>query len=545
VALRRSKELVVAEPTPRALVASAANFKLDNQAWRSFRFGDVGWQTEVWRFYDIIPEFHFLADWVGRACSRCRLYIANVDDEQNVLDEVKNDATVSSILNGLLGSPQSKKEALRADATNLTVAGEVWTVGLAPQPGGEAKDEEWVVVSGIELRRWAGNVVLTREDGSKRALVEGQDLLIRIWNPHPRRMLWADAPSRSAMPILAELEKLQRYTFAQLDSRLAGAGVWMLPKGLDFPTDEGRPEGAPGLFQELMETASAGLSGTGTAASLVPILVEVDAETLANIKPPLTFASELSTALDEKKQLALQRLSWAMDTPPEVLKGHGDTNHWGSFNIDETTIKMVIEPIMNRICDGYWKAYVAPALKLAGKDPSKYTLTFSTSGLTVRPQRLQDTLNLHKEGIASEEAVLRAGDYPETDAMSPQEKAVIFLKELMIANPAFGTVIAMLRAVGVTAEMIPDDTDFGGVIPSDTPPANEMTQVAPHAELPVVPDVNKSKAKGAPAEPVGEHRHPQVLDRAKSIDVTPDKADQDRLQRWLESLDPDDLGYKM
>jgi bifunctional DNase/RNase len=39
--------------------------------------------------------------------------------------------------------------------------------------------------------------------------------------------------------------------------------------------------------------------------------------------------------------------------------------------------------------------------------------------------------------------------------------------------------------------------------------------------------------------------HPQVLDQAKSIDVTPDKADQERLQRWLESLDPDDLGYKM
>jgi bifunctional DNase/RNase len=39
--------------------------------------------------------------------------------------------------------------------------------------------------------------------------------------------------------------------------------------------------------------------------------------------------------------------------------------------------------------------------------------------------------------------------------------------------------------------------------------------------------------------------HPQVLDQAKSIDVSPDKADQERLQRWLESLDPDDLGYKM
>ena len=37
-----------------------------------------------------------------------------------------------------------------------------------------------------------------------------------------------------------------------------------------------------------------------------------------------------------------------------------------------------------------------------------------------------------------------------------------------------------------------------------------------------------------------------VIDNARSIDVSPDKADSDRLQKWLESLDPDDLGkYKM
>ena len=39
--------------------------------------------------------------------------------------------------------------------------------------------------------------------------------------------------------------------------------------------------------------------------------------------------------------------------------------------------------------------------------------------------------------------------------------------------------------------------------------------------------------------------HPRVLERASSTDVTAEDADQDRLQRWLESLDPDDLGYKM
>jgi bifunctional DNase/RNase len=36
-----------------------------------------------------------------------------------------------------------------------------------------------------------------------------------------------------------------------------------------------------------------------------------------------------------------------------------------------------------------------------------------------------------------------------------------------------------------------------------------------------------------------------VLDRAKSTDVSSDQADRDRLEQWLESLDPDDLGYKM
>jgi len=39
--------------------------------------------------------------------------------------------------------------------------------------------------------------------------------------------------------------------------------------------------------------------------------------------------------------------------------------------------------------------------------------------------------------------------------------------------------------------------------------------------------------------------HSSVLDEALSVDVSSDQADRERLQRWLESLDPDDLGYKM
>lgn len=39
--------------------------------------------------------------------------------------------------------------------------------------------------------------------------------------------------------------------------------------------------------------------------------------------------------------------------------------------------------------------------------------------------------------------------------------------------------------------------------------------------------------------------HPKVIERASSNDTSTEDADHDRLQRWLESLDPDDLGYKM
>jgi len=36
-----------------------------------------------------------------------------------------------------------------------------------------------------------------------------------------------------------------------------------------------------------------------------------------------------------------------------------------------------------------------------------------------------------------------------------------------------------------------------------------------------------------------------VIDHAKTVDLEADKADADRLHKWLESLDPEDLGYKM
>ena len=38
----------------------------------------------------------------------------------------------------------------------------------------------------------------------------------------------------------------------------------------------------------------------------------------------------------------------------------------------------------------------------------------------------------------------------------------------------------------------------------------------------------------------------RVIDHAKSVDLAPEKGDSERLQKWLENLDPDTMGkYKM
>ena len=39
--------------------------------------------------------------------------------------------------------------------------------------------------------------------------------------------------------------------------------------------------------------------------------------------------------------------------------------------------------------------------------------------------------------------------------------------------------------------------------------------------------------------------HEKVLESARPLEMPTDQTDRDRLQKWLESLDPDDLGYKM
>ena len=398
--------------------------------------------------YDVVGELHFAANYVGSACSRVRIYVAEVDDVGRIGEEVDSDEEIQALADTAFGGPAAKAEALRALGINLTVPGEAYIIGRAKRSVDE--EDRWFVTTASEMRRQGGVIIVDTGNG-KEEILPNKDIVIRVWTPHPRRMRQADSATRAALPVLREIEQLTKYVFSQIDSRLAGAGLLPIPSNVDFPHGDDQVGGAEGLMQALTDAASASLSGLGSAAALVPILVEMPVEAIqAMPDKPIRFESELSEKAKDLRDEALRRLSLALDMPPEVITGTGDTNHWSAWHIEESAVKIHVEPLMNRICHALTVAYLAPALKALGKDPKKYAFAFDTAPLTVRPDRLKDTLMLFEQGVVNADAVLRAGNYnPAIDAPTEEEETARFVKELMLRDPTLFQVEGIREAAGI------------------------------------------------------------------------------------------------
>jgi hypothetical protein len=498
----KDKDVLVAN----SLIASAArvSFTDRDQSWKTYRLRDEVWQTECWRLYDTIGELHFAAGWVGSACSRVRIYVAEVDEVGRIGKEVEDDDEIEAISDTLFGGPAAKAEALRAMGIALTVAGECFLVGRSKASDGR---DRWYVVAPSDLRRQGGTIMLrmSRIANSWVALNASNDIVIRLWTPHPRYMDCADSPTRAATPILIELERLTAYVFSQIDSRLAGAGILPIPAGLSFPRPGSDiPGDANDLMSALTEAAEASLTGEGSAAGIVPILVEMPLEALqAMPDKPITFESVMSEHARELRDEALDRLATALDMPKEMIQGTGETNHFNAWHIEESAVKIHIEPLMNRICDGLTQAYLAPALKLLKKDPNRYAFWFDTAPLTVRPNRLQDTLNLYERGIVSAEAVRRAGAYSEaTDKPGQEEDNIRFIKELLLRDPTLFQSVPIREAIGIEIEEVDPMQEIEGGDPNapgpPPPPAPERSVDGsePGQDSPELPQQTRPQGRG-------------------------------------------------
>lgn len=503
----RSSELIsdVSRETRPSLVASAARIKMDGLGWRTYRFGDDTWQQEAWRLYDIVGELRFLANWIGSACSRVRIYVAKVDDNGRVQKEV-TDKKVAGLADTLFGGPPAKAEALRMLGINLTIAGDCFIVGRSTD---DPSSDEWYVVSTSELKRWGNNIIQANPDGSKEHLDPKKDLVIRVWTPHPRRNLWADSPTHAALPMLWEIERLTRYVFAQIDSRLVSAGLMPIPKDVSFPDEDPELSGAEQLTTRLMKTGQASLKGEGTAAGVVPTFVEMPLEALGKIDL-IQFSSELSKQALDLRSEAIRRFALAMDVEPSILSGAGEANHWGAWQIMEGQINVHIVPLMTRICDALTTAYLKPALKTVNQDPDRFVFWYDTAPLTVRPERLKDTREMYDKMLVSRETVLLSGDYKISDAPSTEEEMQRFTRELMLRDPNLFQIPKVREIAGYTAELLPPETVVtiqqpgqpGGGPPPPPPPPTGIS-ATPGGPMPAGPSEAQNALSGPPPAPAG------------------------------------------
>lgn len=498
-----------------AVVAAAAPISLDGTGWKSWKLGDQRWQEEAWRHLDICGELRFATNWMASAISRCRLYVAELDKFGRPSKET-NDEQLQILAESMFGGPTLKAEAQRSIGAQLYISGESFIIA---EDVAVASKDIWYVCSSSEVHRTGTTQVEVMRShlygGGRHQLRPGRDLMLRVWTPHPRRYDAPDSSVRSVLPVLREIEQLTKKVFAQIDSRLAGAGLMFVPQEMDLPpTKDGLPGGAAGLARRIERAIAASLQDQSAASSLAPIIVQVAGEFVDKIKWQ-TFETPFSAETESKLTGAIRRLATGLDIPPEILLGQGDSNHWSAWQIEESTIKIQVEPALVRICDALTNGYLKPALKVLGKDPDAYVVHYDTAPLAVRPNRQADAITLYGLGpdMISAEEVRKAGDWGEGAAPKKKEYERRLAEDLVKLNPALISNADIQKALGI---------DWDIEDPNAMPPAEQLPpdeQWVPEEQQswgpPAFPDVDAGTPAQEAALLVGaDHIVRRALERA-------------------------------
>lgn len=507
MALRRPR--TVRDPDPyrhqevaqrTALAGATAMVDLGGgSSWKTWKFGNKDWQTEAWRLYDIIGELHKLSGRIGDSVSQARLFVTEVDETGEETGEVEDDA-IRRLAAVPLGTGSQRDDNLRLAGIDLAVGGECWIVGEGAASGAPDQAEgSWFVVTGAAFSR-LGDVISVRRPqqrgGSKLELADGVDILIRCWRPHPNDTDQADSFTRSAIVPLREIELLTKREFAELDSRLTGAGIMFLPEGVDFPHPPGEPADLAGFMAYMQRAAAASMSDQSRASAMVPIMATIPdhmIEHLDKIKP-LNFWSELSAEITPMKDRAITRVASMAEIPAEVLTGISDANHWTAWLISEEGIRW-IKGYLGLIADALTRGFLRPALTAMGvTDPERYAFAFDTSALAAKPNRLDEALQLHDRFLLRDEEVVRAGAFDPEQMPSITERAAQILLTLvktqpdLILDPAVQAALGLpqVQSVGLpaTADQNADGEDpdlddegppNGGTVPDVPDEASAIT----------------------------------------------------------------------
>ncbi|MDI9829702.1 hypothetical protein [Streptomyces sp. KAU_LT] len=417
-------------PRRRELTASAARYTARRLRTKPV---DGSWQERAWLFYDETPEVRFAARWYSNAMSRAKLYAGRRDQEGNVVP-LPPGHRASELVSEIAGGPNGQAQLLKAFGPHLTVAGEAWIVVRPKQDNNSASDAvaDWHVLSTMEVKT-QGTKLIAEIAGEEVTIPGAEDdttpldsddpVAIRVWESHPRRQLEADSAVRSSLGLLEELKLLNAAVAAIARSRLTGRGIVLVPQGTKFPTTPGQENEEDDLIEVLMTVAETAYKEPDSAAATVPIILEVPADQIPNIKR-LTFESDFDSLAIQLREEAITRFANGLEVPAEILLGQGDINHWGQWALKDEAITLGVEPKLGTVTDALTSQYLQPLLEAENVPDALECLVWAdTSPLRVRTNRAETALKVHEAGAISDAALRRETGFTDADAPTEEERA--------------------------------------------------------------------------------------------------------------------------
>lgn len=433
-----------------SLVASAASVTRDGSSAFTKKRGLQAWQSEAWAFYDSIGELRAAANWIGNALSRIRLVIKHKDSEGS--STLKEGLAVDALA-GLFGGESGQSQMLEALGIHLTVPGEAYLVA-EPQSGD--LPDAWMVCSTEEVTNTTGSETWSVNRGDGKRELKKNCLVIRVWRPHPRKWVEADSSVRAVLPILREIQALTKRVAADIDSRLAGAGLLLLPSEMSFvsPPKEGEdPANAQDpFFDALLEAMMTPIEDRESAAAVVPLVVRAPGALLSTAQH-ITFSTPFDAQSQSLREEGIKRTALGMDLPPEIMLGTGNANHWSAWQIDESAIKIHVEPLMELVCDAFTQKWLWPVLEAAGEIDYGTTVGWDTADLRVRPNHAQEAIELYDRGQLSPDALRRETGFEDSDRPNDDEQKTMLLLKLALANSDLSA--GAVRALGL--DIAPED----------------------------------------------------------------------------------------
>ena len=437
---------IVEKPQPlNTLLASARRLTAKTMKRSTFIKHAAEWQDDAWEMFDLVGEQRFLATTIAGRLAQARIYVGVVNEE-NAHDtpEPSEDALANEVLESIGGDFSGLARMIERLGVNLFIAGDGWFVGvpeslLDPEkksqsvldPNVYMSDLEWFMLSVTEVTFDRDErVTLNVGQGGEKVTVGIDDVyLIRIWKPHPRKMWEADSPTRSSLPVLRELVGLTMHISAQIDSRLAGAGVFLVPQsaqralkeaaGFDETSDED-------VFTEsLMEAMMTPISDRSSASAVVPLVVTAPDDSIDKFRH-IDFSTPLDDEARELRDEAIRRLALGQDAPPELLLGTGGMNHWGAWLVREDVVSTHLEPTLALICDALTTQYLRPVLSEMGYSDAqleKLVVWYKVDHMISRPNRGADAQLLYDKGVLSDATLREANGFDDNDAPEQDDDA--------------------------------------------------------------------------------------------------------------------------